>query len=196
MSSLRPSRGSMIAAFWLAASTLSAASPAMSQTDVEALPLEAATAEPARPPASQARNPKPSQVDEPLTSRVLTGNKTEPPPFMGNSGPWAGVPGPYDPPGYYGTYYGFPSYGMGQKYSQYPTPFRAVSDIPGQALFITPRGISFEPYRPGVDDFLYGRPRYGVWAVPELGLPPGAAPPIGVYAPSYGPGGPWFYTGR
>ena len=94
-------------------------------------------------------------------------------------------PGIYSPPGFYGTTYGAASYGMKRTYSSFPSPsgggygygLAPTTFLPG------PFGVGL--WRPG--RFVPAGTIYGTF--PADGYARGyASPPIGVYAPAFGPG--------
>ena len=99
------------------------------------------------------------------------------------------TPSYFSPPGYYGTSYGTASYGLRQTYSTFASPYG-----PGYAYGYPP--TSYLPGRHGVglwapasvsQPYLWRTPYYGTYAIPSApaNIPP---PPIGVYAPGFGPG--------
>ncbi len=97
----------------------------------------------------------------------------------------------YSAPGYYGTSYGVASYGMRQTYTTFSSSFGPgyaygyppVSYLPG------PWGTSLwnPPGQP--NRFVWRSPYYGTFGIPAApaNVP---LPPIGVYAPGFGPGVP------
>jgi hypothetical protein len=102
-------------------------------------------------------------------------------------------------PGWYGTSYGFGSYGMPQTYSvysAYPGPSYG-SNFPPYGLLPGRFGVGL--WRPGyvAPGYVYGASyypssgfAYRTWPFP-YGAPGGSLappPPIGVYAPALGPG--------
>jgi len=96
-------------------------------------------------------------------------------------------------PGFYGTSYGFASYGV-------PRTFTTFSAFPGPAYGqnypaygVLPGRYGTGLWRPGyvAPGYVYGAPAYGTFPLqPVVGVGVGevVAPPIGVYAPAYGPG--------
>ena len=102
-------------------------------------------------------------------------------------------------PGWYGTSYGYGSYGMPQMYSvysAYPGPSYG-SNFPPYGLLPARYGVGL--WRPGyvAPGYVYGASYYpssgfAYRTFPfQLGAPGGALtvpPPIGVYAPTLGPG--------
>ncbi|MGC8642805.1 MAG: hypothetical protein ACP5XB_23340 [Isosphaeraceae bacterium] len=101
-------------------------------------------------------------------------------------------------PGLYGTSYGFASYGIPRTYttfSAYPGPFYG-SNLRGYGYLAGRYGVGL--WRPGfvAPGYVYGSPSvgfsYGTFPVVSgTGLAPGQIappPPMGVYAPAFGPG--------
>lgn len=94
-------------------------------------------------------------------------------------------PGIYSPPGFYGTTYGAASFGLARTYSSFPSPsgvgygygLAPTSFLPG------PYGVGL--WRPG--RFVPAGTIYGTFVADSnaRGYP---SPPIGVYAPAFGPG--------
>jgi hypothetical protein len=95
-------------------------------------------------------------------------------------------------PGNFGTSYGFASYGV-------PRTFTTFSAFPGPAYGnnyptygVLPGRFGAGLWRRGfvAPGYVYGAPAYGTFPVPVSGVTvtPVAPPPIGVYAPRYGPG--------
>ena len=110
--------------------------------------------------------------------------------------------GPYRPlsyysaPGTYGTSWGYSSYGLRQTYTTFASPYG-----PGYAYGYAPAALLPGPYGAGLwargvpQPLGWRTPYYGTFAVPAV-PPPVILPPIGVYAPAFGPGIPprvWGY---
>ena len=92
-------------------------------------------------------------------------------------------------PGSYGMSYGVPSYGLARSYSAFSSPFGA-----GYGYGYPPSGILPGPYgvglwRPGFisPGYVYGASYYQTFAVPYSAGSAGPLPPIGLYAPGFGP---------
>ena len=113
------------------------------------------------------------------------------------------TPGFYEAPGFYGTSFGVPSFGSVRTYSEFSSPFGV-----GYGYGYAPARILPGPYGMGI-----WRPRtanpieaygasahsYRTFAVPFTPGGTAFAPPIGVYAPAYGPKPPYppsAYFGR
>ena len=98
----------------------------------------------------------------------------------------------YEAKGYYGTSYGSPSYGSVRAYSSFSSPFGAGMRYGYPPATIMP-GWGAAIWRGGsntaADQFAGSSRSYRTWAVPYVGsTPAGPLPPMGAYAPSYGPG--------
>ncbi len=96
----------------------------------------------------------------------------------------------YSAPGYYGTSYGVASYGLRQTYTTFSSSFG-----PGYAYGYAPATYLPGPWgtslwNPGQPNrFVWRSPYYGTFGIPAA--PANVAlPPIGVYAPGFGPGVP------
>jgi hypothetical protein len=97
-------------------------------------------------------------------------------------------------PGYYGMGWGAASFGMPRTYTAFSSPYglgysygySPYSTLPG------PYGVGL--WRPGVvaPGYIYGAAFYRTIPVPYRPLVPVAAPPVGMYAPGFGP--PGFYS--
>ena len=96
----------------------------------------------------------------------------------------------YSLPGYYGTSYGVASYGLRQTYTTFSSSFG-----PGYAYGYAPSTILPGPFstslwNPGTPNrYVWRSPYYGTFGIPTApaNVP---LPPIGVYAPGFGPGVP------
>lgn len=95
----------------------------------------------------------------------------------------------YGAPGFYGVGYGVPSYGLIRTYSAYSSPYgpgygygySPSSYLPGQY------GVGL--WRPGfvAPGYVYGASNYRTFPVPYPPLVPSYGPPLGYYAPGFGP---------
>ena len=94
----------------------------------------------------------------------------------------------YSAPGYYGTTYGVASYGLRQTYTTYTSSFGPGYGYGYAPATILPGPFSTALWNPGTPNrFVWRSPWYGTFGVPAA--PANVAlPPIGVYAPAYGPG--------
>ena len=100
----------------------------------------------------------------------------------------------YSAPGNFGMAWGFPSYGLARTYSNFSSPFGGVAYGYG----LNPYGLVPGPYgatlwRPGfsVPGYSYGTGYYGYRTYPIAVGPtsPIPGPPVGYYAPYFGPPG-------
>ena len=98
----------------------------------------------------------------------------------------------FEAKGYYGTSYGSASYGSVRAYSSFSSPFGAgmrygyppATILPGWGTAIWRGGSNT-----AADQYAGSSRSYRTWAVPYVGSEPaGPLPPMGAYAPSYGPG--------
>ncbi|MDX2037574.1 MAG: hypothetical protein SFX72_13055 [Isosphaeraceae bacterium] len=103
--------------------------------------------------------------------------------------PAAPVRGVYQAPGYYGTSWGVASYGVPRTYSRFSSPYGA-----GYAQGYAPYGILPGPYGTGLwrqsstaPGYAYGSPAYSTYARPFRQYDAKPGPPIGAYAPAFGP---------
>ena len=94
----------------------------------------------------------------------------------------------YQPPGVYGMAWGYASYGTKLGYSQFNSPFRGG----GYGLGLRPYTLAPGPFGQGLwnagaggGDPQFGYTGYRTFAAPGWpGTPP---PPVGAYAPAFGP---------
>ncbi len=94
----------------------------------------------------------------------------------------------YAPPGSYGMMLGSPSYGSVRTYTEFSSPYGA-----GYNYGYAPNGLSPGRYgvglwRPGfvAPGYTYGASYYS-YRTFAVGNPGGPTPPVGVYAPAFGP---------
>ena len=102
------------------------------------------------------------------------------------------INGYYAAPGLYGMAYGSPSFGMTRTYTSFSSPYGA-----GYGYGVAPYGLLPGRYgvglwRPGFvsPGYLYGASYYqSTFALPAAvtGVTPLPSPPVGVYAPGFGP---------
>jgi hypothetical protein len=93
-------------------------------------------------------------------------------------------------PGYYGTSFGTPSYGVPRTYSSFSSPYGA-----GYGYGYAPYGYIPGPYGAGLwqaagaGDPLFNASShsYRTWAVPYVRGAAAIVPPLGLYAPALGP---------
>ena len=100
----------------------------------------------------------------------------------------------YAAPGYYGTTYGVAGYGSRRTFSTFASPYGAGYSYGYPPATILPGPYGAGLWRPG-QPAVWRTPRYGTYAIPTAprGVP---LPPIGVYAPGFGPGIPPMIYGR
>lgn len=103
-----------------------------------------------------------------------------------------GVGHHYQPPGYYGTSYGVPSFGVPRYYTAFSSPYGAGYGY-GYAPYVTALNWYYltgnlQPDRPPftVPGYFLGGSTYNTFPVPYTSRGP-ESPPIGVYAPAFGP---------
>ncbi len=103
----------------------------------------------------------------------------------------------YGAPGSYGTTYGYSSYGLRQTYTTFSSPYGAGYSYgyPPATYLPGPYGVGL--WKPGGSPAsrVWRTPYYGTYALPTAprGVP---LPPVGVYAPAFGPGVPPMIYGR
>ncbi len=101
----------------------------------------------------------------------------------------------YDAPGNYGMAYGHASYGVPRTYSQFNSPFGGVAYGFGLAPYsYLPGPFGADLWRPGfaVPGYAYGSSMYLGYRTYPAPLGPTAGvlgPPVGFYAPAFGPPG-------
>jgi hypothetical protein len=104
-----------------------------------------------------------------------------------SSGPWW-----YAAPGFYGTSWGYSSYGMPRTYSSFASPFGAGYGYGYGPSALAPGPYGWSLWRPGVSAPGYTYSPSAIYnTTGGLGktLWYGQGPPIGAYAPYLGPGG-------
>lgn len=142
------------------------------------------------------------------TGRVLTGpqpRSVSPEPTVNGLGPYTGTnaaggatpngvgipPAWVSAPGNYGTAYGYPAFGYPRTYTTFSSPYGG-----GYGYGYEPYGYVSNRYgvglwRPGytVPGYSYRSSYYWTYAPAPIRPPvPAAFPPMGVYAPGFGPG--------
>jgi hypothetical protein len=101
--------------------------------------------------------------------------------------------GYYAAPGNYAMGWGVPSYGSVQTYSTFASPYGVGYGFGYPPYGVLPGRYGVGLWRPGyaAPGYVYGGvyPAYRTYPVPYLAARPMVAgPPVGVYAPAYGPG--------
>ncbi|MDB5353031.1 MAG: hypothetical protein JWN86_4278 [Planctomycetota bacterium] len=103
---------------------------------------------------------------------------------------YSGTYSVYGAPGNYGMSWGVPSYGVPRTYSDFSSPYGA-----GFAYGYAPTGVMPGPFgvglwRPGfaTPGYVYGAANsYRTFPVRTWPVPSGYGPPVGAYAPGFGP---------
>jgi hypothetical protein len=97
-------------------------------------------------------------------------------------------------PGYFGMGYGVPSFGVPRTYSSFSSPYGGGYSYGYAPYGILPGRYGVGLWRPGVvaPGYVYGASFYRTIPVPYRPLVPMASPPVGMYAPGFGP--PAFYS--
>jgi hypothetical protein len=113
-------------------------------------------------------------------------------PYGGGTGAYYGFnPAYYRAPGYYGMAWGFPAYGFPRTYTAFSSPYGAGYRYGyGPYTYMWGRyGVGL--WRPGfiAPGYAFGASSYRTFPlnVPYGSLTPGNSPPVGVYAPYFGP---------
>jgi len=97
-------------------------------------------------------------------------------------------------PGYYGVSYGTPGYGSVRAYSAFSSPYGGIGYGYGYPPYgLLPGKFGVGLWRPGytAPGYLYGasytQTSYSTYPVPYTPSLTAPAPPVGMYAPAYGP---------
>jgi len=102
------------------------------------------------------------------------------------------INGYYAAPGLYGMAYGSPSFGMTRTYTSFSSPYGAGYGYGVAPYGLMPGRFGVGLWRPGFvsPGYVYGASYYRSFALPAsvTGVTPLPAPPVGVYAPGFGPG--------
>ncbi len=103
------------------------------------------------------------------------------------SSPYFGYGSTYGAPGYYGTAYGYTSFGYPRTYTAFSSPYGAGYGYGYAPASFLPGRFGVNLWRPGFvsPGYAYGSAYYRTFPIVPT-MPP---PPFGVYAPAYGPGG-------
>lgn len=103
------------------------------------------------------------------------------------------INGYYAAPGLYGMSFGSPSVGMTRTYTSFSSPYGAGYGYGYAPYGMLPGRYGVGLWRPGfvAPGYVYGASYYRSFAIPSSvsGVQPLPAPPVGVYAPGFGPGG-------
>ncbi|MBX6314457.1 MAG: hypothetical protein IRY99_16315 [Isosphaeraceae bacterium] len=110
-------------------------------------------------------------------------------PARAQMGLYGGTYSYFGAPGYYGVAYGYPAYGFPRTYTVFSSPYGA-----GYGYGYPPYGIlggrfGSGLWRPGFisPGYTYGGSYYWSFPVPYGSLNPLSGPPVGYYAPAFGP---------
>jgi len=106
-----------------------------------------------------------------------------------------GVPVPtrlngyFSAPGYYGMSYGVPSYGSIRTYSEFSSPYGAGYGYGYAPYGLLPGRYGVGLWRPAfaAPGYVYGASYYQTFAVPYVPGSTAPLPPVGLYAPGFGP---------
>lgn len=98
----------------------------------------------------------------------------------------------YAAPGYYGTGYGVPAYGVPRMTTAFSSPYGLGYGYGYGPYNFLPGAFGVGLWRPGAvaPGYVYGASYYGTFGVPyqsALGFGYGATPGMGYYAPGFGP---------
>jgi hypothetical protein len=112
-------------------------------------------------------------------------------PGQAPNAPYAATPlGVYDAPGNYGVAWGTASFGMVRSYSAFSSPYGAGYGYGYAPYRILPGAYGTGLWSPGTTlpaGALERSDGYRVFPVPYGPAPQGAVPPLGAYAPAFGP---------
>jgi len=103
---------------------------------------------------------------------------------------YSGANSAYGAPGLYGMSYGVPSYGVPRTYSAFSSPYGAGYGYGYPPYGYMPGKYGVDLWRPGftVPGYTYGRSTaYRTFPVVTWPVPAGYGPPVGNYAPGFGP---------
>ena len=102
------------------------------------------------------------------------------------------INGYYAAPGLYGMSFGSPSAGLTRTYTSFSSPYGAGYGYGYAPYGMLPGRYGVGLWRPGfvAPGYAYGASYYRSFALPAAvtGVTPLAPPPVGVYAPGFGPG--------
>jgi hypothetical protein len=102
------------------------------------------------------------------------------------------INGYYAAPGLYGMSYGSPSVGLTRTYSSFSSPYGVGYGYGYAPYGMLPGRYGVGLWRPGfvAPGYVYGASYYRSFAIPSnlSAVPLQTPPPVGVYAPGFGPG--------
>jgi hypothetical protein len=92
-------------------------------------------------------------------------------------------------PGYYGMAFGSASYGMPRTYTSFASPYGAGYGFGYAPYGLLPGRYGVGLWRPGfvAPGYAYGASYYRTYPVPFVSNAVAPTPPVGVYAPAFGP---------
>jgi hypothetical protein len=108
---------------------------------------------------------------------------------VGGISPPYGISRVYAAPGYYGMSYGTASFGWPRTYSSFASPYGLGYGYGYAPYGLAPGRFGMELWRPGfvVPGYAYGSTFYRTFPVPYVAGAVAPSPPVGVYAPGFGP---------
>ncbi len=102
-----------------------------------------------------------------------------------------GIPLPraYAAPGYYGMSYGSASFGVPRTYSAFSSPYGQGYGYGYAPSSFLPGRFGIQLWRPGfvAPGYTFGASSYRTFPVPYIPGSVAPSPPVGVYAPGFGP---------
>ena len=104
--------------------------------------------------------------------------------------PYAGVNSIYGAPGYYGVSYGVASYGVPRTYSAFSSPYGLgyAYGYPPSAILPGRHGMGlWRPDTTGSGPVFGNTTSYRTFPASSWPVPSGYGPPVGAYAPAFGP---------
>ncbi len=96
----------------------------------------------------------------------------------------------YGAPGFYGMSYGVPSYGVPRTYTAFSSPYGLGYGYGYPPYGYMPGKYGVDLWRPGftVPGYVYGgATAYRTFPIVTWPVPSGFGPPVGTYAPGFGP---------
>jgi hypothetical protein len=95
----------------------------------------------------------------------------------------------YGAPGHYGVSFGVPSYGLTRTYTAYSSPYGLGYGYGYPPYSYLPGRYGVGLWRPGfvAPGYVFGESSYRTFPVPFRPLVPSVGPPLGYYAPGFGP---------
>jgi hypothetical protein len=99
-------------------------------------------------------------------------------------------------PGYYGMAYGSPGLGTIRTYTTFTSPYGGGYGYGYAPYGLLPGRYGVGLWRPGfvTPGYAYGASYYSTFPVPYVSTSVGPMPPVGLYAPGFGPPSPLSYT--